>query len=451
MKKKYTISVVFVFAAVSVIYLTMPSAELKESRRQYSQAKEFYKNEEYDNALDCLSLVIESDKNYDGALLLTSEIKDIVVSNAIKEADKKAIQYDYDGALEIMNGLKDEYKQTNTFKTAINTYQETKDSLVPYKEPVAHVFFHSLIVDTSKAFDGDNMADGYNKWMTTIYEFNNIMQSMYDNGYVLVDIHNIANETIDANGKSHFTANSIYLPEGKKPFVLSIDDVNYYEYMKTDGFAKRLVLDEFGNVKNEYLDNGEIKVGNYDVIPLLDEFVTSHPDFSYHGAKGIIAVTGYEGILGYRLNNNDHKNPNYDQEVSEVGAVISRLKETGWIFASHSWGHLDMATCSNYWFTEDDVRWKEQVGKYVGETDVYIYPFGAEIDYSSDRLTRYQKMGYKYFCGVWSTSFVGVKDSYVRQSRINLDGYMMLNRSNALKKYFDIDEVVDPERPALLP
>ena len=27
----------------------------------------------------------------------------------------------------------------------------------------------------------------------------------------------------------------IYLPEGKKPFVLSQDDVNYYDYMEGDG------------------------------------------------------------------------------------------------------------------------------------------------------------------------------------------------------------------------
>ena len=76
------------------------------------------------------------------------------------------------------------------------------------------------------------------------------------------------------------------LPKGKIPFVLSQDDVSYYHYMDGDGYASRLVLDENGEVKNEYIeDDGTVSVGNYDMVPLIDEFVKQHPDFSYHGEK----------------------------------------------------------------------------------------------------------------------------------------------------------------------
>ena len=34
----------------------------------------------------------------------------------------------------------------------------------------------------------------------------------------------------------------IMLPEGKKPFVMSQDDVNYYVYMEGHGFADKMVL-----------------------------------------------------------------------------------------------------------------------------------------------------------------------------------------------------------------
>jgi hypothetical protein len=37
---------------------------------------------------------------------------------------------------------------------------------------VPHIFFHSLIVDTSRAFDGDGDSKGYNLYMTTVDEFN---------------------------------------------------------------------------------------------------------------------------------------------------------------------------------------------------------------------------------------------------------------------------------------
>ena len=57
---------------------------------------------------------------------------------------------------------------------------------------------------------------------------------------------------LDANGKMKYK--DIHLPKGKKPLVLSEDDVSYYEYMDGDGFATKLLLDEDGKVKNEYVD-----------------------------------------------------------------------------------------------------------------------------------------------------------------------------------------------------
>ena len=71
--------------------------------------------------------------------------------------------------------------------------------------------------------------------------------------------------------------------------------------MDGDGFASKLVVDENGDVKNEYIeDDGSVSTGDYDMVPLIDTFVKEHPDFSYHGRKGILAMTGYDGVLGYR-------------------------------------------------------------------------------------------------------------------------------------------------------
>jgi len=54
-------------------------------------------------------------------------------------------------------------------------------------------------VDTSKAFDGDYKTDGYNQVMTTMDEFNKITQIMYDEGYVMVNLYDLAD--VDENGK----------------------------------------------------------------------------------------------------------------------------------------------------------------------------------------------------------------------------------------------------------
>ena len=73
-----------------------------------------------------------------------------------------------------------------------------------------------------------------------------------------------------------------------------------------------------------------------------------HPDFSYHGHKGIIALTGYNGILGYRtdiayktrkdLDEYQEKffeeNPDFDKaawkkERQQAKKVADAMKEAG--------------------------------------------------------------------------------------------------------------------------
>ena len=106
------------------------------------------------------------------------------------------------------------------------------------------------------------------------------IQILYDKGYVLVSPHDMA--TVNKDGT--MSRGKIMVPEGKIPFVLSQDDVSYYHYMDGDGYASRLVLDENGDVKTEYIeDDGSVSVGDYDMVPLLDAFIKEHPDFSYHG------------------------------------------------------------------------------------------------------------------------------------------------------------------------
>ena len=110
-------------------------------------------------------------------------------------------------------------------------------------------------------------AAGFKQWMTTVDEFNKITQAMYDNGYVLVDLHDLVTQTTDENGDVHFTPNQIMLPEGKKPFVLSSDDLSYYHSYDGRGTASKMVLDENGKPTCEYIQadgttgDGSLRLG----------------------------------------------------------------------------------------------------------------------------------------------------------------------------------------------
>lgn len=384
----------------------------------------------------------------------------------IWEADRLAMGYDYDAAISLLS--ESEYADEEKVQEAISGYEATKSTLVRADvSEITHVFFHTLIMDTSKAFDGDSRQDGYNQMMTTKDEFLKIIQSMYDRGYVLVSIHDVAYEVTDENGVSSFVEGDIMLPEGKKPFVMSQDDVCYYEYMEGDGFASRLVIGEDGKPTCEMdLDDGTTVTGSYDLIPLLEDFIQEHPDFSYKGARAIIAFTGYNGVMGYRTDSSyEGINPNIEEDRETVRQLAQCLRDNGWELASHSWGHRDLGTISYEEFVTDTDKWESEVESLIGPTDIILYPFGAEIGdwhpytMENERFAYLHGKGFRYFCNVDSRQYwVQLGDDYMRQGRRNLDGYRMyydLPESHPTKTYlddlFDVEEVFDRSRPVPVP
>ena len=396
------------------------------------------------------------------------------LQNLLDEADRLAAGYDYDGAIALLTG-NEQFKDTEEAASAVAEYEEIKSTLVrvdPSK--VTHVFFHSLIMDTAKAFDGDHKQNGYNQMMTTKDEFDKILQAMYDRGFVLVRLHDIASETTDENGNPVFKAGDIMLPPGKQAFVMSQDDVCYYEYMDGDGFASRMIVGEDGKPVCEMkMDDGSTSAGAYDLVPILDEFIENHPDFSYRGAKAVLAFTGYNGILGYRTAASygtaeyqaEHPDFNYEEEKAQAAKVAQALKEDGYELASHSWGHRDMGAISMEDFITDTDKWDTEVAPLVGGTDIILFPFGSDIgDWrpyadSNERFQYLKSKGFRYFCNVDSAQYyVQIGADHMRQGRRNLDGYRMyydLPESNPTKTHlddlFNVEEVFDRSRPTPVP
>ena len=387
-----------------------------------------------------------------------------------RRAKRYAQQYDYDKAIKVLKSSPN-YKISTKLRKSAKVYKKKKESCVSWPlDQVTHVFYHTLIKDTSKAFDGDYKSGDYDQVMTTIDEFNKITQSMYEKGYVMVSIYDMA--TVDENG--NMTPGEILLPEGKIPFVLSEDDVCYYHYMDGDGFASKLVVDDDGKVRNEYIeDDGSVSVGDYDVVPLIDRFVEEHPDFSYRGARGIVALTGYNGILGYRTDSSYEtrpddldadkvqwldNHPDFDLNTEREGAkkVVQAMKKEGWLFASHTWGHQNVSQISLEKLQADTQRFKENVDPLIGGTDIIIFAFGADLagaeDYSGEKFEYLKSQGYNYFCNVDSSQyFVQIRDNYFRMGRRNLDGYRMYYNPELISDLFDAQEVFNSDRPVPVP
>lgn len=392
---------------------------------------------------------------------------DAPLENLLAQAKALADTYDYDRAIELLKSDA-AYANESSVAEAISAYEEIKSTLVRIDPTeVTHVFFHTLIMDNAKAFDGDYDSAGYNQVMTTKSEFLKILEQMYERGYVLVKMHDLAYETVDENGNKKFVKGDILLPPDKKAFVMSQDDVCYYEYMEGDGFATRMIVGEDGKPACEMvMDDGSVSVGSYDLVPLLEDFIAEHPDFSYKGARAVIAFTGYQGILGYRTDPEyQDSNPNYEQDCQTAREVAQCLRDNGWELASHSWGHINMTDRDLASIKTDADKWEARVESLIGETDIILYPFGADIgDWryytnENEKFNYLYKLGFRYFCNVdGSQHWVQIGDKFMRQGRRNLDGYRMyydLPETNPKKTYlddlFDVTTVFDPDRPTPVP
>ncbi len=308
------------------------------------------------------------------------------------------------------------------------------EHLERYSGPVRHIFFHSLIIYPELALKAKQAALYANN-MITVDQFKSIIAALYGNGFILIDPRTLYSTTTDGS----IRANPLLLPLGKKPLVISQDDLAYYDFMRDGGFASKLVLDD-GSVKTRVIapDGIATTTDDGDVVPLIDSFVREHPDFSFHGAKGVLALTGFEGILGYRTQSSSVAS---STERTSVKAVIDALKASGWIFASHSYSHergfLD-GTISTTTLASDIVQWKDEVGSLVGSTDIFVGPFGQLFAPHDPRRQQIVDAGFDILYGVGLDAITAVAKKDVVIDRVDIDGYRLAHNAPALKKMLGI-------------
>ncbi len=402
-------------------------------------------------------------------------------ASLIDQAKLLAAGYDYDGAIALLQTMPG-YESDAQITAEIAGYEEAKNACVAIDvTTVPHIFYHSLINDTDRAFNvetlGQGAVDGMNAWMTTVEEFDKITQTMYDNGYVYVRLRDLVVQSADENGNVTFSPNTnLMLPPGKKPVVLSVDDLSYYHSYEPAGYPDKLILDENGDVKCHYVTaDGTEQVGDFDVVPRLNTFLEAHPDGAYKGARGLIALTGYNGVFGYRtdadyeLQENlmsdqsqwlsEHPEFNRQTEIAEATKIAEAIKADGWEFASHTWGHLSVTNKTVNELRTDNEKWVNNVQNIVGPVDTIIFAHGNDIgdwqDYSPDneKYQYFKSAGYNFFCNVDGSQpyWVQIRDQYVRQGRIDLDGYMLyrssLGETTVIDDMFLASQVFDSRRP----
>lgn len=196
---------------------------------------------------------------------------------------------------------------------------DSETALYPENGEIVHFFTHALIAYPEIAFKENNgMRMDYDTDCLTVKEFKAILSSLHKRGYALCDITSTYKTE---NGASKRTAFPFF--KNKKPLVLSFDDINYYVKKMHLGMNDKLALDKNGRLCT-FTQNAkaQINYGN-EVVTVLENFIAEHPDFSFRGARGLLCLTGFDGVLGYRTQEGGNDRA---REIVKAKKVIAKLK-----------------------------------------------------------------------------------------------------------------------------
>ena len=384
----------------------------------------------------------------------------------IAEAKRLAAGYNYKDAIDLLNTFTGDASKYPEMTTMKSEYMSAQNSLVEWKDlsTVPNLSFHVLIHDLTRALADTENGGMYNRNFVTTEEFSKILTQLYKNGYVLVDMDCFVASNTGLDGTESYYVNSVLLPEGKKPFMLTETLVNYYSYMidgdkngiadaNGDGFASKLVLDAKGDIKAEYVDaNGQTQVGNYDLVPILEDFIKAHPDFCYRDSRATLAVSGEEGVFGYRINNTYVPTMGQtfvDEQIAQAKELVAALRAKGYTIASYTFGNKNYANINANNIQADMASWASQITPVLGEVDTIVFARESDIgDYSGPKFTTLYQSGMRFFIKSAAEPYAEIAGTYVRQSRLMVTGNTMAWKASMFTDdgLFDPITVLDPAR-----
>ena len=372
-----------------------------------------------------------------------------------------AASFDYDGAINLLDSFDGNISDFPQLDRLYQQYLTAKSELVIWDDPtkVLNLSFQMLIADPSRAFENNKYGSSFLKNYITVDEFSRILQQTYENGYILVSLSDLVDGT---------SVEPLYLPPGKKPLILTQTQVNYYTYM-TDGdgdnlpdkdgagFASKLLLDANGNLTCEMVTaSGETVTGAFDLVPILESFIATHPDFSYKGARAILAVTGYDGILGYRITESAKARLSeeaYQKEIEGAVQTVQALREAGYTIACGTYENAGYGSYSASKIKKDLTQWANDIKPILGDINILVYARNSDIatagtDYSGEKFKVLQDFGFTRYLGFCANgnSWFLAKETYIRQGRILITGNNLNSRSAWFTGIFDPDYVLDEAR-----
>lgn len=386
---------------------------------------------------------------------------DLEAENLLSQAARLAAAFDYQGAIDTLDSFSGSISDYPNMEQKYTEYTDAQSTLVLWNDPagILNLSFQLLIADPQRAFSDETYGASYNRNFITTGEFQAILQQLYENGYILVSLDDVT---------SGSETKELYLPEGKKPLILTQTNVNYNTYMidgdgdklpdkDGDGFASKLILDANGNITCQMVDaTGETVAGAFDMVPILESFVETHPDFSYQGARAILAVTGYDGLFGYRTNPSAKEflsEDQYTQEIEGATQIVNKLSDLGYELACYTYENEPYGSYNVEQISADLQKWDSEVTPILGATDIFVFSRNSDIGnpgmpYADEKFETIQSYGfnrYLGFCDADQTWFYA-DSAYARQGRILVTGSALAHHALWFDGIFDAASILDSTR-----
>jgi hypothetical protein len=344
----------------------------------------------------------------------------------IAEADKYAASCDFDLAIEVLNQFSGNPYDFKNLTDKRTEYENGESTLVSVDNvtTIPCLSFGSLMADSS-AFVGEKGENNRRSYISA-QEFLAILQQMYDKGYMLVGLDDVFTTEKDENGATVMATQDLRLPAGKKPVIL----------IHSGSCVNRLVVQYGGPLFGS--ETLEDHATTADFVPLLEEFIASHPGFSYKGARAILAVTGSKGLFGNELTD------------PTLGALVSALQDRGYTIASNTYGDVAYGKLKAEKLQEDIASWETSIEPILGNTQVLVYSRSSDISdskqpYDSEKFDMLYEAGFRYYFGMCYTSspWMTVAEDHVRIGRLVVNGNNLKTNATWFAPYFDSTTVLN--------
>ena len=300
-----------------------------------------------------------------------------------------------------------------------------------------HLTFETLMAFPDTALNPkNNNSSLYDQTKITPLEFTNILQELYKNNYILINI-----EDIYERKDNQYIPKTINLSQNKKPIILSFNNVSYKSSYQNSGTIDKIIIDR-NNQLATYTTKKSIQdrvMNNNEFIPILENFIKMHPDFSHNSARGIIFLTGENGVLGYETN---HKNSTAKHEAKRVSEVVTKLKTLGWKFGCNNYKYVQEDNIPNIEFIKQIELWIKEISPIIGDTKLYAYPYGHP---SNDKFKEQTLIDHGfdiYFSDSFESSLT-LENNVIKMTRIPINGSALRNNHKELSDLFDCKKVYD--------